>query len=301
MNLAYAVVDVFANTTYAGNPLAIVYAPDEGVLQLGADQMQAIAAEMNLSETVFVTRWDWAVGQFALRIFTPSKELPFAGHPSIGTAAWLARRAPDTSGLQPITLMEAIGPIACEARWQGDVGHATLTPARLPQRLGEAAPAREVVAAALGLPVDALSGAIEIWSSGLAVHCVALDAPERIAAIRPPAINGALQGLDLACFAYGPGDDTVSARVFPLAAGIVEDPATGAAAVALAGRMAKDLLSQRSEARVCIHQGVDMGRPSELRLHLRGGRGALQAVQLSGDVVDVAEGRLLRLPSSRTG
>ena len=294
MNLAFTIVDVFTATAYAGNPLAIVHEAAEQPLQLTTDQMQTIARQMNLSETIFITAWDWAASRFAVRIFTPSKELPFAGHPSIGAAAWLAGRRQGTD--RQIELMEAVGRIVCEAGWQNGRGHAALTPVALPQPQPVTGPASAEVAADLQVPHQAVVGDVEVWSAGLALHFLELQTPGLVAGIRPPAISGRLQAIDLACFAFGPGPDEVTTRVFPLAAGITEDPATGAAAVALAGRIAAKVLAGRDEAVIRVRQGAEMGRPSELRLHLHGDNGVLKAVRLSGDVISVAQGQLLHLP-----
>ncbi|WP_370299916.1 PhzF family phenazine biosynthesis protein [Abyssibacter sp.] len=296
MNLLFTVVDVFTNQPFAGNPLAIVYHEAEESLTLATGQMQALAREMNLSETVFVTNWDWGSRRFTLRIFTPSTELPFAGHPSIGAAAWLAGR--DTmreSTSQSIDLVERAGLVRCTAQWTDDAGHATLIPPQLPEQSGTEAGGK--VAAELGVPVSALVGDVEVWSAGMAVHCVELDQPGRLAELQAPALGGPLGSWELCCFASGPGEDEITARVFPLAAGIQEDPATGAAAVALAGRIAPKMLRDRGQAHVAIQQGAAMGRASTLRLHLLGAAGRLEAVQLSGEVVAVSEGRWLRVPS----
>ena len=298
MNLSFVVVDVFTAQAFAGNPLAIVYDDAEASLSLTTEQMQALAREMNLSETVFVTDWDRDQGRFAVRIFTPFKELPFAGHPTIGTAAWLAGRCTGADGRPPeaIVLDEVAGPVRCQARWSGRTGVATLAPPQVPFRVEAAELTPDDIVAELGVDEAEIVGEIEVWSAGMAVHCVELDAPERLDALRVPALNGPLGHVELSCFAFGPGDDVITARVFPLAAGIAEDPATGAAAVALAGRIAPRVLRDRSEAEVTIHQGAHMGRPSRLRLHLRGAAGRLDSVELSGEVVAISQGRWLQLP-----
>ena len=146
MRSKFFTLDVFTRRRYAGNPLAVVLEPDG----LDGTAMQAIAREFNLSETVFVFPPADKAHRAKLRIFTPAAELPFAGHPTVGTAV-LLNRLDGGSGKRDIVLEEGIGPVRCSVEpLDADTGRARFDLARLPAEVGPAAPPA-AVAAALGL------------------------------------------------------------------------------------------------------------------------------------------------------
>jgi trans-2,3-dihydro-3-hydroxyanthranilate isomerase len=303
MRLPYVTYDVFTDQAFAGNPLAVVFEAD------GLDDavMQAIAAEFNLSETVFVTEPKGRDADFGLRIFTPKEELPFAGHPTVGAAIALAMKA----GAQPgktrrYVLEETIGDVTADARINGpEHGSARFFLPRLPERVGDL-PETELIAEALGLePGDLLNTPVPdgIWSAGVPIGIIPLRYPERLAQIK----------LEMGAFerAFG-GEEPIQAyvvakasstehtndwrvRMFAPHLGILEDPATGGAAAAFAGLLAEACGFGDGEHAVSIYQGVEMARPSLLRLLLKIENGQLTDVMIGGDAVQVSQGELLRV------
>ena len=163
MKRRFVTLDVFTEQKFAGNPLAVVLDP-EG-LDTGA--MQTIAREFNLSETVFVWPPEAQDSRARLRIFTPGIELPFAGHPTVGTAVLLGRI--DGGGSRSFTMVENVGRVPCVVRSTGpDSGHATFDIPRLPERIS-GTPAASDMAAALGLSAEDLGLddlPTETWSAG---------------------------------------------------------------------------------------------------------------------------------------
>lgn len=288
-DFAFVTMDVFTDRPFGGNPLAIV--PDaEG---LDDEAMQRIAGEFNLSETVFV-RPGGDGADADIRIFTPRVELPFAGHPTVGAAAYLAsERGAGTGGL---TLRTRLGLVEAEAGRLGDrLLDAVISVPRLPAPAS--APDRGTAAALLGLAPEAIVRDPAGWQTGQPFTYVALADRDSLAraALDVAAWNGVRDEPWAACFylfTMAEGGDTIHARMFGPGVGIAEDPATGGAASALAG-----LLCDREEKpdgawTWTIHQGVEMGRPSRIGLEVetRGGRPA--AVRLRGTVVPMTKGVL---------
>lgn len=303
MELRYHTLDVFTDRVFGGNPLA-VFPDGRGV---GAERMQRIARELNLSETVFVLPPDDPAHTRRLRIFNPVHELPFAGHPTVGTAFLLAALGEVPLGGEgaEVVFEEGVGPVPVrvEAR-DGRPVFAQLTAARLPER-GPPPPPRAELAALLGLAQEALLDgrwAPEGWSAGVPFLFVPLRGREALGRVRvdPARWESTLAGwwaphlYALALDPELPGSD-VRARMFAPAMGIPEDPATGGAASALAGYLAARSAEREGTLRWTVEQGVEMGRPSILRVEaeLRGGEVA--AVRVGGAAVLVAEG-VMRLP-----
>src|SRR5205814_697349 len=168
----FATLDVFTRKRFAGNPLAVVLEADG----LDGATMQTIAREFNLAETVFVLPAEQAGHRARLRIFTPAAELPFAGHPTVGTAV-LLNRIDGRTGRHEIVLEEGIGPVRCMAQAHGaDAGHARFELARLPSEL-EGAPDRAALAAALGIETTDLGFDAFLpgrWSAGVSFTFVPL-------------------------------------------------------------------------------------------------------------------------------
>ena len=278
----YEVWDVFTEAPFAGNPLAVVLDP------VPEAAMQAIAAEFGFSETTFVLPPE-AGGTARVRIFTPTQEIPFAGHPTIGTALALAGRGPD------LTLELGVGPVA--VRVEG--ARATLRNTTPLERLGQVAPA--TLAACLGLDPGAVREATHPpvqAGVGLPFALVELSGPEALAAARPVE-EGFREAearhpcpFDFAVYAYLRDGEAVRARMFAPLDGTPEDPATGSAASALAALLAETLGRPLA---LDIRQGEAMGRPSHLlaEAELEGGR--CTATRLSGAAVMVMEGRLCGL------
>jgi trans-2,3-dihydro-3-hydroxyanthranilate isomerase len=292
-------VDVFTEEVLAGNYLAVVL----DAVGLTDAEMQAIAREMNLSETTFVlapTRADCAA---RVRIFTPSRELPFAGHPTVGTAWVLAREGRFPSGARRVNLEEGIG--AVEVELEGDPAAPTFLWMRhRDATFGPARADRAAVARALGLAeADVLPGApIESGSTGNAFLYVPLrDAAtvDRIA-VDPRAL-GEVAGPDgVGVFVFAPerGAPRVYSRMFAPHNGIPEDPATGSASGALGAYLVRHGLVPAGDAvRIVSEQGVKMGRRSLVHVRLRVRDGRPTDLAVGGSVVPVLDGRL-RLPAS---
>lgn len=293
----YKVFDVFAETPLAGNPLAVVL-DAEG---LETATMQAVAREFNLSETVFVLPPRDPAAAAALRIFTPARELPFAGHPTVGAAVCIAgeRSGTDAVGSRGIVLEEAVGAIPCRMTLSAGGGFAEFDCPRLPQPAAIEVPAAERIALALGLPTSEIgfdSHAASAWSAGVPYHCIPV---RNRAALAKAAPNGALWpdtfGSE-AAFLYtrdaeGEGH-AFRARMFAPELGIAEDPATGSAVAAFAGPVhAFDALPDGSHALV-VEQGFEMGRPSLICLGIGVVDRRIVDVRIGGAVVAVMSGTL---------
>ncbi|MEA1943625.1 MAG: PhzF family phenazine biosynthesis protein [Pseudomonadota bacterium] len=301
MSHRYSIYDVFTDHPLAGNPLAVVYGADD----LDEHAMQAVAAEFNLSETVFITEPRGRDADWGLRIFTPASELPFAGHPTVGATVALTLDSDARDGdVRRFVLEETVGDITADGRRNGPrLGSARFFAPRLPEQVGEL-PEFDGIAAALGLkPGDLMDTSVRggIWSAGVPFAMVPLrDA-------------GALQSIALDPVAFAEafgGDNPVGAycvvkasetehttdwrvRMFAPHLGITEDPATGGAAAAFAGLIAEQAGLGEGEHSVSLYQGVEMGRPSHIRLRLRIAGGRLEELMIGGDAVKVAEGELL--------
>lgn len=286
----YHLLDVFTDRPFAGNPLAVFVDPPE----LTTAQMQAIAAELNLSETVFV-RPPTDGDTWPTRIFTPGTELPFAGHPTVGTAVLLAElgRASDR-----VVLQEPVGPVEVAIEPRPGGWSATLRTAVAPTFAD--APDRDLLARALGLaPADLHRDlAAGLWSCGVPFCVVPLADAGALARTHLDNAVWAehLEHTDAAqLFPIAPLDDALDrwrARMYAPGLGIAEDPATGSAAAAAAGLLAASRQLRKGPLRWVIEQGVEMGRPSELRVALDHDGAEASAVLVGGDAVVVGEGTL---------
>jgi trans-2,3-dihydro-3-hydroxyanthranilate isomerase len=294
----YAVYDVFTSAPLAGNQLAVVFDADG----LDTARMQAIAREFNLSETVFILPPQNPKHEARVRIFVPNRELPFAGHPTVGSAVAIAelRRG---KGEHAFVLEELVGDIACRAEIGGGAGRAEFDLPRLPERIDfELAPDR--IAAALGMAAEDIGFGghlVSAWTAGVPYVTVPVS---RIGAVRHAVIN-ADAWLDLtrfpgnipaAPYLYCAGGEIAGsdwhARMFAPWDGIAEDPATGSAAASLAGALTAFEKPVNGKTGYVIEQGVEMGRPSFIELTLTVSSGALDRVSIGGQAVKTAEGRL---------
>lgn len=294
----YAVYDVFTSQALAGNQLAVVF-DCEG---LDTARMQAIAREFNLSETAFILPPETQGHEARVRIFVPVRELPFAGHPTVGSAVAIAELR-HGAGKQAFILEEQVGNIACRVEISAVQARAEFDLPRLPEQFEfEFAPDR--IAAALGLaPADIGFGnhAVSVWTAGVPYVCIPVS---RIESVRNARINeGAWLdlvrlpgGIIAAPYVYCPGGDLAGsdfhARMFAPWDGIKEDPATGSAAAALCGALAKFEALPEGPKRFVIEQGIEMGRPSSIEVILLIDGGLLSKVSIGGRAVKVAEGRL---------
>ncbi|WP_101295135.1 PhzF family phenazine biosynthesis protein [Halegenticoccus soli] len=299
----FHIVDVFAERKYAGNPLAVV----EGGADLSDDEMQAIAAEMSYSETTFVESTEPDEGGYDVRIFTPQAEIPFAGHPTLGTASVLrglidgAATGTGGSDDEPdgeIVLNLPVGQIP--VRIEETDGRETLWMTQRPPTFGEAFD-DETVAEIVSLSPGALDGAWrpQVVSTGLPTLVVPLS--DRSALTRAEANRQAYDAFvertgakNVLVFCPEPrsGDNDLAARMFAPGLGIAEDPATGSSNGCLAAYLAEHGYFGDEPVDARVEQGYEMGRPS--LLHLRAEkRGEEITVDVGGSVVPIARGQLL--------
>jgi trans-2,3-dihydro-3-hydroxyanthranilate isomerase len=299
--------DVFTDTPLAGNQLA-VFADAVG---LSDEEMQSIAREMNFSETTFVLPATDIKAIRRVRIFTPSTELPFAGHPTIGTTFALAHANILRSSEElPVYLQLGIGNLPVDLLYEGEQLSFVWMHQRLPE-FGPWSGSPERLLASVGLSTDDLATdlPIECGSAGVPFLFVPLRSREALRRAEPGLgdLAGALGAqephIGVYFFSAAAEDMAVrSARMFAPGMGVSEDPATGSAAGPFgvyllrhgqlrANQVGQD--GQDGEARLQVEQGVDMGRPSRISVALACRSGEVQDVRVGGESVLVAEGSLI--------
>ncbi len=295
----YLVYDVFTSERLAGNPLAVVLDCDG--LDTGA--MQRIAREFNLSETSFVLLPENPVHKARVRIFTPVYEMPFAGHPTVGTAIALAEL--DDGGTDEIFVLEEnIGLFRCAISRGGAAIFAEFDIPELPKQL-ELTAEPELIGAALGLGPHEIgfeNHRVSLWSAGvpyLTVPVANLDVAKRARMDSPAWLEFSPRRTDgKPASAYVYTRDTVHhdsnfhARMFVAGSPSYEDPATGSAAAAFSGAITHFDAPGDGPARFWIEQGMEMGRPSRIRLEIDVEGGKLTAARIGGNAVKIAEGML---------
>jgi trans-2,3-dihydro-3-hydroxyanthranilate isomerase len=279
----YVVADVFTDTALAGNPVAVFTDGRE----LTDEEMQRLARELNLSESVFVLPTD-ADAHARIRIFTPSAELPFAGHPTLGSAFVLA--APLQTPIVRLETGMGVVPVALEREQDRIVFGRMEQP--LPTWEGFAD--GDALFAALGIEGSGLP--VEVYENGPRFVYVALGSEDEVAGLRPDLnalldLPGGLVGVN--CFA-GSGRRWKT-RMFAPGSGVAEDPATGSAAGPLAVHLARHGQIGFGEE-IEISQGAEIGRPSTLYARADGSAEQLERVEVGGSAVVVARGEF-RLPS----
>ncbi len=275
----FNLVDVFTDRPYAGNQLG-VFTDARG---LTGEQMLELARELHFSESTFVLPSE-SGGHARIRIFTPAAEVPFAGHPVLGTAFVLAGPLQLShidletgSGIVPVSL-EREGARIVFGRMRQPIATWALFP-----------PADELLAA-LGLPPGAARLPIEVYDNGIEHVYVMLDSAEEVAAIRPDFARLAqIAGDGVSCFALAGG--RVRVRVFAPVLGVDEDPATGSAAGPLAVHLSRHGVVGWGEE-IEISQGAESGRPSTLYARAEGGPDGVTAVEVGGSAVVVGRGEL---------
>ena len=291
MRRRFVTLDVFTGRRFAGNPLAVVLEPE----RLDATAMQAIAREFGHPETVFVFPPADPGHRARVRIFTPVRELSFAGHPTVGTAVLLGLRDGRAAGRE-IVLEEGIGPVRCTLeRGTEEGGSARFAVPQLPAEAGPV-PDDATIAAALALaPSELAEPRPARWSAGNPFTFVAVAGLAAMARCRPdPASFDAAFGANGAAYVFcretaEPGH-AFHARMFAPGMGIAEDPATGSAAAAFAGLLAPHLPDGTHT--LAIEQGYEMGRPSLIRLAVEVAAGRLVSAAIGGEAVIVTEGTI---------
>jgi trans-2,3-dihydro-3-hydroxyanthranilate isomerase len=286
----FHIVDVFARQKYAGNQLAVV----ESGGDLSDEEMQAVADEMNYSETTFVESRE---SPYRVRIFTPEAEVPFAGHPTLGTAHVVREQVADGRP-EEVVLDLNVGEVPVETRERD--GAETLWMTQQPPEFGETL-APEPLAEVLGLGVEQLDTdwPVQAVSTGLPTIIVPLtdrdaleaidldrDAYERVTGDRDEKLIHAV------CPDPREEENDLAVRMFAPYYGVPEDPATGSANGCLAAWLARHAYFGSGSVDVSVEQGFEMGRPSILHLQATD-RGDTVDVEVGGRVVDVARGDLL--------
>jgi len=301
--LKFYQADVFTLQPFGGNPVAVI--PD--AKGLTDDELQQIAREMNVSETVFVFPPTDKAAVVRLRIFTPTQEIPFAGHPVLGTFFVLAElgliraKEPVTRVLQECNI--GLFPVDLHAK-EGRVVRVVMSQPK-PEFLGAIEETEDLykVAGALGLPKYAIAEAkwpIEVVSTGLPVLIVPVRSLTAVRSIRPDAsaitdvcrrfgANGIMVFTTVTVEPYA----TVHTRMFAPSIGILEDPATGSASGALGAYLVQNgVVEVGPTTEIIAEQGYEMDRPSRILIQVESDDDAIQDVKVGGHCVMVVEGTL---------
>ena len=293
MKLSYLLLDVFTTTPLSGNPLAVVEKGD-GLLD---NQMQAIAKEFGLSETVFLTRPSQDRHTAGVRIFTPAIELPFAGHPTVGAAAVLGLQ----HRLSAVRIEERVGLITCVVdKLDSRTAHARFALPQLPEVAGKP-PERGALALALGLDSEEIGcGSYQpaVYSAGVLFYLIPVRNTQALRRIKlnPGGWDELFPLGNSAIYCFTTVDDEpdtdLAARMFAPGMGLGEDPGTGSAAAALIGLLARHAEFDEGQAEFRLRQGFEMGRPCRIALQLRKSGNALTHASIGGHAVIVGQGAL---------
>lgn len=286
--LSFDVVDVFAEQPFAGNSLAVVH----GAQGLDTRQMQALAREFNLSETVFPLPPTRPGASYRVRIFTPARELPFAGHPSVGVAWVLARDGVIEAGEAVQECGAGLLSVHVDASGARIGGGTPVVGARLdPVALAEV----------VGLTAADVDPGAEPGLAGAGLDCPILPVrADAVAKASSPALTSLPSGIrengHLLVAAFDPAAARAHVRMFAPGSGIAEDPATGSAAVALAVFLVdRGVLPAEGEFAFTVHQGAEVARPSTLEVEVVAEGGAAVRTSVGGRVQPISHGRI-RLP-----
>jgi trans-2,3-dihydro-3-hydroxyanthranilate isomerase len=272
----YVVADVFTDEPLTGNQVAVF----TDAREIPEEQLQLLAKEMNFSETVFVYPPEQG-GHVKIRIFTPASEMPFAGHPVLGSAFVLA----GPLQLVTINLETLMGIVPVELEREG----ARIVFGRMSQPIPKVSPFDQEADLLAALRIERSELPVELYDLGITFVYVALPSEEAVAALAPDyAALARIQGyVGTSCFA-GSGTHW-KARMFAPADGVPEDPATGSAAGPLACHLARHGRIEWGEE-IQISQGEEIGRPSTLFARALGSAEAIERVEVGGSAVVVARG-----------
>lgn len=300
MKLPFHTLDVFTTRRFGGNPLAVVLDADD----LSTEQMQRIAREFNLSETIFVRKPADPANTASVRIFLPSAELPFAGHPTVGCAILLAERKmkPGCSFETVIRLEEVAGLVPVKVSRIGEGARAQFTAPVISFRADVPVPAPDMAGRALGLEASEIGfdgHGIGVYQGGPRFLFVPVASKQALARSRviEPHWSHLTEGIGTTgAYLYARGGESAKtsfrARFYAPNSGIPEDPATGAATAVLAAQLlGAEGLSDGTHA-WSLEQGYDMGRPSDLHLEADVKDGRLTAARVAGNAIEVMRGTL---------
>jgi trans-2,3-dihydro-3-hydroxyanthranilate isomerase len=298
----FVTLDVFTSSAFGGNQLAVF--PDAGGIP--EDALIQITREFNFAEVTFCYPPANPAHTKRVRIFTPAHEIPFAGHPTVGTAIALIElgmAGAKVDGTVKLVLEEGVGPIPVTVTHQpGTLAFAQFSTARLAE-VGPAVPANHVLAEVLSITAD------DILTAPMAPQNVSCGLPFLMAPLRSvDAVSRARVRMekwettlksawapDIFVFAKKPegGDAHFHARMFGPGVNVTEDPATGSANACLAGYLAARAPQKDGTLRWTVDQGVEMGRPSRIEIEADKSAGAVTAIRVGGNAVMMTEGSLV--------
>lgn len=289
MRYDFMILDVFTEEAFGGNQLAVL----SDARGITSQAMQTLAREFNFPETTFVLPPADSANSRHVRIFTPGGELPFAGHPTVGTACALVMSGQFPNG--DLVLEEGVGPVAVTTSSDGGIHSARLRVDRAPET-SDVVP--DAAAAASTLSLDARE-ILDIFCAGMGPRFTFVHLPSRETVDRSQVDQQHWRrhfaescGPQLFAFSGDLSDGAeLYGRMFAPALGIAEDPATGAAAAAIVGTAAARA-TRNGEFKLAILQGVKMGRPSFLSASARVEDGAVASIEVGGSCVLIAEGRI---------
>jgi len=294
-------VDVFTSRALTGNPLAVFLDGRE----LSSEEMLAIAREMNLSETTFVLPPVEQGANYKVRIFTPAKEIPFAGHPSIGTAHALIEdgRIALNQGTTVVRQEVGIGVLPIEIESTAD-GRRVITMTQGKPKLGPVIEDVQSVADALGIPKAEIAGAnlpIQVSSTGLDQLMVPVRSLEGVRRLSPSSdrigeLEKKLDVLGTLIFTLetSGSEASVHARFFAPASGVLEDPATGSAAGALGAYLTSHkVFGLQNPISFTVEQGLEIHRPSVIHVSVQHEAAVPSAVKVGGEAVTILDGALV--------
>jgi trans-2,3-dihydro-3-hydroxyanthranilate isomerase len=294
----YLHYDVFTGEPFRGNQLAVF----TDARRMEPWRMQALAREMNFSESTFILPSEQAGTDIRMRIFTPAVEMPMAGHPTIGSTFALAHTGVIPSGSTRFVFGLNIGPIPVDLEWEGGrLRFAWMTQGH--PEFGPEIADRQIVADTLGLSAMDLHDDLPVQQVSCGVPFLFVPLEDRTAVDRAVSDAAAFRRLgavidrDLAIFLFAlspPGaEETAYSRMFAPGFGIVEDPATGSASGPLGCYLVRHGVVSGSDAqRIVSLQGVAMGRDSRIHIAIAGSRDDITGVRVGGEAVLVGEGEL---------
>ena len=296
----FVTLDVFTSRAFGGNQLAVF--PDASGIP--EDALINITREFNFSEVTFCYPPANPAHSKRVRIFTPGKEVPFAGHPTVGTA--IALHVLGESGAPPgaeakLVLEEGVGPVPVTVRMGMGAPFAQFAVAKLPE-IGPPPPSRGMLAEILSIEPDDIQGtptAPQNVSCGLPFLMVPLRSVDAVSRsrVRMDKFEATLKSAwapEIFVFAKDPegGDSHIRARMYAPGISVPEDPATGSANANLAGYLAARAPQTDGTLRWTVDQGVEMGRPSRIEIEADKSAGAITAIRVGGNAVMMAEGTL---------
>lgn len=299
--LPFHVYDVFTDRPFSGNPLAIVESADG----LSTAQMQAIARQFNLSETIFVMAPRDPRHSARVRIFFPTAEIPFAGHPTLGCAVHLARSCmTDETATTRIVLEEEAGLVPVDLTRADGVTQGWFTAPVVPHPASGDVPV-QLAADALGLSTDSIGFGTHrpgVWQGGPSFAYLPVSGLDALARARPrephwSSLMARARVDSLYLYAIDTRGADFRARMFSPTAGIPEDPATGSATAILAAQLLASGALAEGETELRLTQGVEMGRASRLGLRISVTNGELTQVRVGGSAVPVAQGYIRPPPA----